>query len=109
MRAKKNSFAEMFPKNEMPNLCRHGRAQRRWRWKTQAKIVYNACLKDLEFFRLFDTYTAFQEISMFLGGLAVPLKEIPHVPDKIMVGAKGFDQWSFRKPPQRGSEQRENN
>ena len=37
---------------------------------------------------------------MFLGGLAVPLKEIPTVPDKIMVGAKGFDQWSFRKPPQ---------
>jgi hypothetical protein len=61
--------------------------------------VYNGSLKELEFFRLLDTYTAFQEIAMFLGGLAVPLKEIPEVPDKIMVGVKGFDQWSFRTPP----------
>jgi hypothetical protein len=71
----------------------------RWGGVCGGSIVYNAPLKDLEVFRLVDTYTAFQEISMFLGGLAVPLKEIPQVPDKIMVGIKGFDEWSFRKPP----------
>jgi hypothetical protein len=69
-----------------------------WR-RCAGKIVYNGSLKELEFYRLVDTYTAFQEIAMFLGGLAVPLKEIPTVPDKVMVGIKGFDQWSFRKPP----------
>ena len=39
-----------------------------------------------------------------VGGLAVPLKEIPEVPDKIMVGIKGFDQWSFRNPPMKRQE-----
>lgn len=29
----------------------------------------------------------------------MPEKQIPAVPDKVMVGAKGFDKWSFRKPP----------
>jgi hypothetical protein len=65
-------------------------------------MAWNACLKDLEFFRIVDPYTAFQEIAMFLGGLAVPLKPIPHVDDKTMVEAKGFDKkWSFRKEPQK--------
>ena len=97
---KRDSFAEMFLEKGCPVFV--GTVEASWRWggKNDGKIVYNACLKDLEFFRLFDTYTAFQEIAMFLGGLAVPLKEIPEVPDKIMVGIKGFDQWSFRKPPQ---------
>ena len=98
--AKKDSFAEMFLEKRCPvfigTIDQHG-----WR-KWSQKIVYNASLKQLEFFRLFDTYSAFQEIAMFLGGLAVPLKEIPQVPDRIMVGVKGFDQWSFRKPPEKG-------
>ena len=66
-------------------------------------ITFNAPLKEWDFFRLFDTYTAFQEITMFLGGIAVPLKPIPDIPDKIMVGIKGFDEWSFRKPPREKS------
>jgi len=64
------------------------------------KIVYNECLKDLEFFRVMDTYTAFQELQMYFGGMAPPNKPIPQVPDKDMVSVKGFDKWSFRKPPE---------
>ncbi len=99
--AKSDLFAEMFLNKRCPVFI--GTAEERYAWgrdrgRSRGKIVYDACLKDLEFFRLFDTYTAFQEIAVFLGGMAVPLKEIPHVPDKIMVGVKGFDQWSFRKP-----------
>jgi hypothetical protein len=94
---KKDDFVEMFRQKRCPvwigTVVRHS-----WR-NREGKIVYNPSLKELEFFRLFDTYSAFQEIAMFLGGLAVPLKEIPQVPDKIMVGIKGFDEWSFRKPP----------
>jgi hypothetical protein len=96
----KDAFVEMFIEKQCPvligtvlDVSRRGRRARK------GKIVYNGSLKELEFFRLFDTYKAFQEIAMFLGGLAVPLKEIPKVPDKIMVGIKGFDDWSFRKPP----------
>jgi hypothetical protein len=94
---KKDAFVEMFIEKQCPVWT--GTVLDMWRRQHNGKIVYNGSLKELEFFRLFDTYTAFQEIAMFLGGLAVPLKEIPHVPDKIMVGIKGFDKWSFRKPP----------
>jgi len=65
-------------------------------------IVYNGSLKELEFFRVMDTQTAFQEIQMFLGGLAQPPKEIPEIPDKTMAEAKGFDKWSFRKESKKG-------
>lgn len=70
------------------------------RHRRQYKIVYNDCLKELEFFRIMDTYTAYQEIQMFLGNVAQPNKPIPEIPDKDMVSIKGFDKWSFRKPPE---------
>lgn len=94
---KKDAFANIFLEKHCPVWI--GTVQDVWRLNCMGKITYNGCLKNLEFFRLFDTFSAFQEISMFLGGLAVPQKEIPEVPDKIMVGVKGFDKWSFRKPP----------
>ena len=62
-------------------------------------ITFNECLKPLGFVRVFDPYTAFQEIYMFMCNLAVPLKPIPEVSDKDMVTAKGFNKWSFRKEP----------
>lgn len=63
-------------------------------------IELNACLKAVEFHRLVDPFTTFQEIQMFLGGLAAPEKSIPPVSDKDMIVAKGFDlKTSFRKDP----------
>ena len=53
------------------------------------------------FVRMFDPYTAFQEIYMFMCNLAVPLKPIPEVSDVDMVMAKGFNKWSFRKEPRK--------
>jgi len=65
-------------------------------------ITWNDCLRSVEFFRVFDPYTAFQEIAMFMANLAVPLKEIPAVSNCDMIEAKGFDKkWSFRKEPQK--------
>ncbi len=66
-------------------------------WNLITKITYNDSLKELEFFRLFDTYSAFQEIAMYLGGQAQPNNPIPKVSDRDMVVAKGFDKYSFRK------------
>lgn len=65
----------------------------------RTQLVINGILKDLDFMRQFDPYQAFQEVSMFLGNMAMPEKVIPHVDDKTMAGAKGFDKWSFRKEP----------
>ena len=61
------------------------------------KTVYNGCLKNVQFFRYFDPYTAFQEIYMWISNQAVPFKPIPEISDKVMAEAKGFDKYSFRK------------
>jgi hypothetical protein len=61
-------------------------------------IIYNGKLKDLEFFRMFEPYLAFQELTMYMANTAEPRKEIPKISDEIMSEIKGFDKWSFRKP-----------
>jgi hypothetical protein len=60
-------------------------------------VKFNCLLKDFQFYRVFDAYSAFQEIQMWMSNQAVPLKPIPKISDKDMVTAKGFDKYSFRK------------
>lgn len=68
------------------------------RW--DAEMVFNAPLKEYGFYRLFDTYTAFQELAMYYGGVLGGVREhVPDVSDKDLAEAKGFNKWSFRKPP----------
>jgi hypothetical protein len=62
-------------------------------------VCYNCSLKEYKFFKVKDAVTTYQEIAMFLGGLAVPQKPIPVPSDKDMVSIKGFDKFSFRKDP----------
>ena len=62
-------------------------------------VCYNCSLRDYKFFKVMDTVTTYQEIAMFLGGLATPQKPIPVPSDKDMVSIKGFDKFSFRKDP----------
>ena len=73
-----------------------------WTIKQQLReqhiVNFNAKLKDLEFYRIFATYNAFQEIAMWLGGLAAPGRYVPPVSDADMAVAKGFTKESFRKP-----------
>lgn len=63
-------------------------------------FIINPNLKELQFTKVFDAFTAFQEISMFLGGvLGAGEKEIVEIEDKYKIGQHGFDKWSFRKEP----------
>jgi hypothetical protein len=49
-----------------------------------------------------DSFTAFQEISMFLGGvLGAGEKNIVEVEDKYKITQHGFNKWSFRKEPEK--------
>lgn len=66
---------------------------------TEEGPFINGNLKNVGFFRVMDPFTAYQEIRMYLGGMAAPEKTIPHVSDEDMLLAKGFDKWSFKKPP----------
>ena len=61
-------------------------------------FIINPRLKDFQFFKVIDAYTAFQEISMYLGGV-LPRKEpdTVDVSEACKVHSKGLDSWSFRK------------
>lgn len=61
-------------------------------------IVYNARLRDIDFMRIKDPFTAFQEIRMWLSNQASPEKPVPEIPDEVLLEAKGFNEYSFRKP-----------
>lgn len=57
-------------------------------------------LKDVEFFKKFDSWQAYQEISMYLGGVLTPeAKPMLKTEDKYKISSHGFDKMSFRKYP----------
>lgn len=98
---KRNAHAGLFLENKCPIFVATPDGK-----GTRGSIVWNASLKELEFYRVVDPHTAFQEIQMFLGALAQPLKEIPEASDEDLAEAKGFDEWSFRKEPKAGRRRR---
>lgn len=56
-------------------------------------------LKRFEFYKIFDAYTTFQKIEMYLTNELVKPDElnINPIDDKIKAQSKGFNKWSFRK------------
>lgn len=63
-------------------------------------VEYNPNLKRIGFQSVMDSYTAYQELAMWLSNKAQPEKPIPVPSDKDMVEIKGFDsKYSFRKEP----------
>jgi hypothetical protein len=64
-------------------------------------LFVNPSLKDYDFFKCVDPFTAFQEVQMFISGvLTNSEKSDALVSDEIKAAMKGFNEWSFRKPPQ---------
>lgn len=51
----------------------------------------------LEFFKVFDPYQAFQELSMWVGNMNSPENNMVQLSDKELIAKHGFDKWSFRK------------
>ena len=62
-------------------------------------ITINPCLRDFEFYKIKDAFTAFQEISMYVGGvLSYPHNFMATVEDKYRFENHGFDpKYGFRK------------
>lgn len=85
-------FVELFERFKSPIYT-----ARKVRRKSDIEFTVNAALKPYEFVRIKDVYTAFQDVSMFVGNIAMPEKPIPTVDDKTMAQIKGFDKFSFRK------------
>ena len=100
-RMEQNKYEYLFRENHSPLFIAS-----RTDYKRKGKIIFNTTLKDVEFYSIIDNYTAFQEISMYLGGVLgshgghkTKYKGKPmsmEVSDKDLVSAKGFDKHSFR-------------
>jgi hypothetical protein len=61
----------------------------------------NPILKDYKFAKVFDPYTAFQEVQMYVSGVLGVNRDGTEFPatEKQKVAQHGMDKWSFRKPP----------
>jgi len=67
-------------------------------------IIINPSLKDYGFQKVYDPYQAYQELSMYIGGVlgrgekeTLCRKDFPDEP--LIRDSKGFDKWSFKKRP----------
>jgi hypothetical protein len=69
--------------------------------KQYKKIILNPILNAIEFYKVFDSKSAFDSISMFISNvLTNPEKEPLPIPNKNLIESKGFDyKTSFRKDP----------
>jgi len=64
------------------------------------RIVGNETLKNFDFQKIVDPYSAFQRIQTFVSNIATPIKPIPEISNEVKLEAdQRFDRWSFRKPP----------
>lgn len=69
-------------------------------YRDKSRFIINPLLKEYEFYKIFDPFTTFQEIQMFVSGvLGTGEKEIIEVDDKYKIAQHGFNKWSFRKEP----------
>lgn len=57
-------------------------------------------LRPHEFMRVFDPYTAFQEVQMYMANMAMPDRPIPELSNDDLAHSKGHgDRYSFRRAP----------
>jgi hypothetical protein len=72
------------------------------RLSNDSELIINPILADYEFYKVFDSFLAFQEIQMYISGvLGNPEKDTLNIEDKYKIAQFGFDKWSFRKEPQK--------
>lgn len=67
------------------------------------KTILNPLLKDIQFYKVMDPFTTFQNIEMFIGSMLCTERQPKpdNVEDKYKIEQKGFDKkFSFRKPKQ---------
>jgi hypothetical protein len=75
-------------------------AHPKWTWysDTSVRVITNPRLATLGFQHVLDAFTAYQELSMFVGSQLAPGDGAPRTTgdDKTIARAKGFDDKSFR-------------
>lgn len=66
-------------------------------------VIINPSLKKAEFFKVFEAYSAYQELSMFIGGvLTTSAPKTVEISNEMKAAKHGFDKYSFKNPPKKG-------
>lgn len=101
-------FNEIFVERHVPYF--YGHFKQNWMGRNSEFIVdeLNSILENYEFVKKFDPFMAFQEVSMYLGGvLGTNEKETIEIDEKYRQLKHGFDKMSFRQvAPGQKKEQR---
>lgn len=64
------------------------------------KLVWNEILADYQFYKVVDTFTAFQELAGYISGvLGGQSPKMVDISNDDMIHKKGFDNMSFKKAP----------
>lgn len=72
--------------------------QRDYRKPNKIVATLGPCLKDLEFYKIKDSYTAYQDIFQYVAGvLNRPDAKMVKIADVDKIHKHGFDKWSFRQ------------
>jgi hypothetical protein len=96
-----NKLKELFLKHKVPVFVALSNYNEKYCYQTDKKIILNPRLQDWEFFKIKDIYTAYQDISMYIGNNLVDDRNNAWpIEDKLKVQAHGFDKYSFRKEKQ---------
>ncbi len=66
----------------------------------RSELRLNPKLSVIDFWKIKDCWTAYQELYQYQAAMARPEKPIPEISNLDMRDAKGFDKFSFRKAPQ---------
>lgn len=70
----------------------------KWRSPGETILTLGPSLKDLDFHRVKDTYTTYQDIFQYVAGvLNKPETKMVKISDKDKIHKHGFDKWSFRQ------------
>jgi hypothetical protein len=70
------------------------------RTEEKVLVVTNPVLRDIEFYKVFEAWAAYQELDMYWGGILAPeSRPMAQIEDKYRVEQHGFDKLSFRKAP----------
>ena len=68
--------------------------------ETGMTVRFDTILKDYKFYRVFDPYTAFQELDMFISGVMTrDGNPMAGISDTDLRNKHGFDKMSFKKAP----------
>ena len=95
---------ELFTRNSMVSFIKIGHHRgyyhRHLPDRDDSPIILNPCLLNYGFQKMLDSFTVFQEISMFVTGVLAQKDQMTHTAtDKELLYARGHDDKSFKTPP----------